>query len=112
MAKLQRFLAHEYFGTSLIKACVSSIPRWAFIQQMNKTRNPEDPREEDDLDSESEEDYEYVSAPSNLFGLARGQKAFLNSSRRILKGRDSLCILLVISIASTVSYPYAAQRNV
>ena len=44
----------------------------------------------DHAGSESGEDFEYVSAPSNLLGLARGQKAFLNSSRRIMKARDPL----------------------
>ena len=59
------------------------------MQQMNKGRSEEDPAAASS-GSESDEDYKYVSVPSNLRGVARGQKALLNSTRRILKSQDPL----------------------
>ena len=44
---------------------------------------------EDDGDA-SDQEFEFVSVPSDLRGVARAQRAFLDETRKILKGRDGL----------------------
>ena len=89
MKKTQTFLRSQEFVASTFKASISCIPRWRFMRELyfdneRKRRHGEDDGEE------SEEEFEFVSTPSDLRGVGRAQRAFLDESRRILKGRDEL----------------------
>ena len=45
--------------------------------------------------SDSDNEFEYVSAPKNLRGVARAQKAFLEERRGIYKRNDDITELMI-----------------
>ena len=86
-----RFLPQPYTYHSainnLLRCCISSIPRWSYSQQLDF--NPEDePPNEDCLDFD--EKFEFATLPIKARGIGRAQKALLNESRRIFRGKNEL----------------------
>ena len=89
MKKKHKFIRSEEFVSSTFKASLSCIPRWRFMRELYFDNERKRCYREEDGD-ESEEEFEFVSVPPDLRGVARAQRAFLDDSRRIFKGRDEL----------------------
>ena len=93
MTKLKRFLHSEVFTETTLKACISALPRWRYMRELE--RRPKDDGDAEDADSDSDEEFTYVSVPKKARGIARAQAGFLDASRRILKARDPLVEMLI-----------------
>ena len=91
--KLQEFITSDSFPRVLLKACLSSLPRWKYVQQMDRMPRPKEASGQDHDEEQSDasdEEYEHYSIPKNMKGVSRGQGAFLNEARRIMSGSDDL----------------------
>ena len=66
MSKLRDFLRCGEFDESLVKACVSSLPRWRYARELNKdpTKKQIDP-DYDGCSSDSDNEFAFVS----VFGI-------------------------------------------
>ena len=101
--KVKRFMRSGEFRTSNMKACFSSIPRWRMIRELNKkpmTKRSKisggEPVDEIGNDSDPDDNaFAQVSMPVQLRGISRGQKAFLDETRKIYKGLDDVAELFV-----------------
>ena len=89
MKKTPTFIRSNEFVSPSFKACLSPIPRWRFTRQLYFDNERQRSNKEDDGDV-SDEEFEFVSIPSDLRGVARAHRAFLDETRMILKGRDGL----------------------
>ena len=59
MAKLQKFMRSQVFTITVLKGAISSIPRWRFVRESEKTVT--------DLEDEgSDDEFTFVSCPKNL----------------------------------------------
>ena len=89
LSKVRQFVSSGDFHSSIFKAAISSIPRWGFARELNK-----EPKDEG-ADSDSGEEFAYVSVAKKLRGLARAQKGFPEEARKIFKGANVLTEFLV-----------------
>ena len=112
------FLKSTEFEECIVKACVSSIPRWRYLRELERDPSKKSGAADRDVDSDSDDDFEYVSVvvmphvmyidvfndltlgytevvPKDLKGVARAQKGLLDSTRRILRAKDPLAELLI-----------------
>ena len=95
MQSVQGFIHSPSFSCDILKACISSIPRWGFIRETQEDPDKRSKFADEDPCSDSDDEYEFVSVPENLRGVARGQKGFLEEARRIFKGRNKLAEFFV-----------------
>ena len=95
--KLVRFATSYKYDSAVIKAALSSTPRWRYVREMGtspKSARPKrtivDPVESDASSSSDDEKYKYVSSLTNLRGVARARKGLIGDTRPILKGEGHL----------------------
>ena len=95
--KVVQFVTSYKYDSAVIKAALSSIPRWRYVREMRtvpKSARPRrtivDPVESDASSSSDDEKFKYVSVSTNLSGVVRAQKGLLDDTRSILKGKDHL----------------------
>ena len=70
LSKVLKFARSKKYTSVLLKACVSSIPRWRYVREMDARpiTKSTDPDDSDD------EHFQFVSVPQELRGIARGQR--------------------------------------
>ena len=93
LGKVRDFVTGGEFRTSIFKAAISALPIWRCSRELNKK-----PRgfpigndtNNDASDSESGGNFDYVSAPKKLRGVARAQRGFLDGRRKIPQCKHDL----------------------
>ena len=111
MTKLRDFLNSGEFEESLVKARVSSLPRWRYAREL--PTDPSKKRTDPDYDgysSGSDDEFVFVSVcamrqcfllthtydvPLKMKGVARAQRSFIDETRKIARARDPLVELIV-----------------
>ena len=93
LGKVKDFVTGDEFRSSISKAAISALPRWRYSRELNKKPRAShlgNDTENDTSGSESDGNFEYVSSPKNLRGVARAQRGFLEERREIPHGKHDL----------------------
>ena len=96
--KVKRFFRARNAMAPIMKAILSSIPRWRYVRDLNatpgsKSANGADGEElRDDFIDPDVDDAKFQSASVSpeLRGVARAQRGFVEESRRMFSANDSL----------------------
>ena len=89
LGEVRDFVTGAELHSSIFKAAISALPRWRYSRELNKkTRGP--PVGNDTSGSDSDGNFDYVSAPKKLRGVARAQRGFLDERREIFHGKHDL----------------------
>ena len=93
LGEVRDFVTGGEFQSSIFKASISALPRWRYARELykkprgfpvgNDTSN-------DTSGSESDGNFDYVSSPKKLRGVARAHRGFLDECREIFHGKQDL----------------------
>ena len=61
MNKLRKFVKSIEFDECLVKACVSSVPRWRYIRELDLDPAKKTSSTDEGAASDSEEEFQFVS---------------------------------------------------
>lgn len=90
MTSIQEFLRSAEFTSSVLKGCMSSFVTWRYIREVEADPSKRPKFIATETTSDSEDEYEYVSVPGNMRGIARGQKGFLEEARKLAKSKNRM----------------------
>ena len=90
MQSAQTFLRGPQFTGSVLKACSVSFATWRYIREVESGPSKRSKFHDDEPCSDSDEEFEYVSTPEKIRGVARGQKGFLQEARKLVKSKNAL----------------------
>ena len=94
LGKVRDFVTGDEFRSIIFKAAISSLPRWRYARELNKKPRGL-PTENDTSGSDSDGNFDFVSAPKKIRGVARAQRGFLDERRGIFHGKHDLDEYLV-----------------
>ena len=87
---MQTFLHGPEFKCSVMKACLTSFAAWRYIREVEADPSKRSKFRDSEPCSDSEEEFEFVSTPQKIRGVARGQKGFLEEARKLVKSKNAL----------------------
>ena len=88
MKSIQDFLYGSQFTTEVLKGCIGSFVTWRYIRESDADPSKRSKFSDEDPDSDSDDEFAYVSVPQNLRGTARAQKGCLEEGRRLVKSKN------------------------
>ena len=97
LSKVKDFVAGDEFHSSIFKAAISSIPRWRYARELQK--KPADPKAQNieaaENESDSDDDFKFVSIGKDTRGVVRAQRGFIEEARSMFHSKNVLVEFLV-----------------